>query len=240
MDLRNRYIEYLEKARVNEPETYADYTESALGEFIRTYIDSDFKGIYEVTIHRFYDEIRLAIPRDASMKSANLSSGGKISNAIKMYSQFLQSKYFPQPKRPTKKDQVPKPEQPSVPPKPKERELTEGEKKHVKQEREVVKRNPLIRQACIDKYGYQCQCCGMNFTDFYGEELGSRFIEVHHMKMISTYDDSLPDDYVENLVPLCSNCHSMIHHGPDGPLTLTQLREAYHGPKKEILIWKED
>ena len=80
----------------------------------------------------------------------------------------------------------------------------------------------------------------MNFAEMYGEELGDRFIEVHHLKMISTYNESLPDDYVENLVPLCSNCHSMIHHGKEGPLTLRELRTAYKGEKKSIKVWKED
>lgn len=116
--------------------------------------------------------------------------------------------------------------------------MTEGEKKHV--EFEQAHRNPALRQACIGKYGYQCQCCGMNFAELYGEELGGNFIEVHHLKMISTFDESRPEDYLENLVPLCSNCHSMIHHGKEGPLTLAELRAAYKGEKKEIKVWKED
>jgi 5-methylcytosine-specific restriction protein A len=116
--------------------------------------------------------------------------------------------------------------------------LTEGEKVHV--EFEKSHRNQALRQACIEKYGYQCQCCGMDFVSLYGEELGKNFIEVHHLKMISTFDESQPEDFLENLVPLCSNCHSMIHHGKEGPLSLAELREAYKGEKKEIKVWKED
>ena len=29
----------------------------------------------------------------------------------------------------------------------------------------VIRRNPQLRQMCLDKYGYQCQCCGMDFEE---------------------------------------------------------------------------
>ena len=63
----------------------------------------------------------------------------------------------------------------------KEREMTEGERKYV--EFEMAHRNS---KACMDKYGYQCQCCGMDFVSVYGENLGVSFIEVHHLQIIST------------------------------------------------------
>ena len=106
---------------------------------------------------------------------------------------------------------------------PKCREETEGERKHVGKETEVIYRNPALRRQCIDKYGYQCQCCGMDFAEMYGEELGANFIEVHHLKLISTFEkDGVPENFLENLVPLCSNCHSMIHHIKDSEHTLMQ------------------
>lgn len=80
----------------------------------------------------------------------------------------------------------------------------------------------------------------MNFAEMYGEELGARFIEVHHLKMLSTYDDSRPADYVENLVPLCANCHAMIHHIEGSEHPLHDLRQAYRGEKRELKITKED
>ena len=80
----------------------------------------------------------------------------------------------------------------------------------------------------------------MRFDELYGKELGTGYIEVHHLQMISTFDDQRPDDYVANLVPLCANCHAMIHRGPDGPLTLAQLRAAYRGPRSPLAKTKED
>ncbi len=240
------YIAYLQKTRKAEPEVFARFTEVEMAEFIRKHIDANFDGIYERTDHNYYDRIRDRIATNPVMRTEDSEADLKYSVHLRTYSEFLDSKFlkdlFKQKmminmNTPSSTTSTPA-ESPKTPSTPKERDMTEGEKKHV--EYETAHRNPALRQACIDKYGYQCQCCGMDFTSLYGEELGARFIEVHHLKMISTYDESRPADYIENLVPLCSNCHAMIHHGKDGPLTLGELRQAYKGEKKELKICKED
>ncbi len=241
MELRSHYIHYLEKVHTGlQPDIFADFCETELTAFIRQHVMHDFSSIYEETHRLFYDDIRQAIPVSVSMREANKQSGDRISQALRFYSAFLQSKYFPQPK-PTKakKEKVDTPTKVQETPKPiVEREETEGERQHVEFER--LHRNPALRQRCLDKWGYRCQVCGIDMAVQYGEELGGRFIEVHHLKPISTYDESRPDDYVENLVPLCPNCHAMIHHGQNGPLSLSELRQAYRGPKYELEKWKED
>ena len=224
----------------------ADFTEKELANFIRQYADANFKGIYAETDHNYYDRIISQIPLNQEMKATNEAAELRYSSHLKLYSMFLESKHFKQLfKRRISGHNEPNPSSgttsPSTqhgPQKPKEREMTEGEKKHV--EFEIAHRNPKLRQACLDKYGYQCQCCGMDFASMDGDELGANFIEVHHLQMISTYDENRPEDYIENLVPLCSNCHSMIHHGKQGPLSLRELREAYRGETKELIIRKDD
>lgn len=243
--IRIAYLDYLQQIRRYDPEAFANFTEKELTGFIRKYDNAAFASIYACTDHNYFDRVRNKIATNGEMRAEDDVVGQQYSVHLRTYSNFLESKtfkqLFKQKSSPGGAPSSSKPATSSQPPStPKERQMTEGERKHVEQEREVVKRNPLLRQACIDKYGYQCQCCGMNFADVYGEVLGSRFIEVHHLKMISTYDEQLPDDYLENLVPLCSNCHSMIHHGPNGPLTLRELRDAYKGEKREIKVWKED
>jgi predicted HNH restriction endonuclease len=243
--IRLAYLDYLQQIRRYDPEAFANFTEKKLTEFIRKYDNAAFASIYACTDHNFYDRVRNKIATNGEMRAEDDAIGQQFSVHLRTYSNFLESKTFKQLfKLKSNSGDAASSSKPAAtsqtPSTPKERQMTEGERKHVEQEREVVKRNPLLRQACIDKYGYQCQCCGMNFADVYGEVLGSRFIEVHHLKMISTYDEQLPDDYLENLVPLCSNCHSMIHHGLNGPLTLRELRDAYKGEKKEIKVWKED
>ena len=54
-----------------------------------------------------------------------------------------------------------------------------------------------------------CEICGFDFNATYGE-LGEGFIEAHHIKPISTMRDG-DKTKVEDIVMLCSNCHSMIH-----------------------------
>ena len=238
--LRKAYVEEYLKRKSNAQEI-ADFTEKELADFIRQYADANFKGIYAETDHNYYDRIIKQIPLNPKMKTANEAGELRFSSHLKLYSMFLESKEYKQlfQRKIVGTNEKPSTSAPSsTSSKPQEREMTEGEKKHVAYE--VAHRNPALRQACLDKYGYQCQCCGMDFVSLYGEELGAGFIEVHHLKMISTFDESRPDYYVENLVPLCSNCHSMIHHGKEGPLTLGALRAAYKGETKELKIRKDD
>ncbi|UQS18071.1 HNH endonuclease [Pseudomonas sp. HS6] len=84
-------------------------------------------------------------------------------------------------------------------------------------------RNPSNRAACISYYGTACQACEFDFSTFYGE-IGEGYIQVHHLTPVS----KLGKDYIINpvvdLVPLCSNCHSMIHR-KNPPLSLNELKQ---------------
>lgn len=56
---------------------------------------------------------------------------------------------------------------------------------------------------------FSCCVCGFDFLNAYGE-LGRRFIEAHHVKPVAELE---PNEAVrlEDLVPVCSNCHRMLH-----------------------------
>ena len=54
-----------------------------------------------------------------------------------------------------------------------------------------------------------CEVCGFDFSKVYGE-LGEGFIEAHHTKPVSTMQPN-ETTKIEDMVMLCSNCHSMIH-----------------------------
>lgn len=242
--LRGAYIANLEAKRKSNPGAIADFTEKDLAYFICQYADANFKGIYVELDHNYYDRICSKIPLNQEMKAANEAADLKYSSHLKLYSTFLESKHF---KLLFKRRIAGENEKRSLsfstisPTAPKFREETEGERKHITKEIEVIHRNPALRQQCLDKYGYQCQCCGMDFAEMYGEELGANFIEVHHLKLISTFEkDGIPENFLENLVPLCSNCHSMIHHIKNSEHTLRYLREAYRGDKKELKAKKDD
>ena len=81
-------------------------------------------------------------------------------------------------------------------------------------------RNPVARRKCIKKYGCTCQVCGMNFETIYGE-LGKGFIHVHHIVPISEKKGKeYKIDPENDLIPVCPNCHAMLHKGN---LTVSEL-----------------
>ncbi|MDD3839391.1 MAG: HNH endonuclease [Clostridia bacterium] len=54
-----------------------------------------------------------------------------------------------------------------------------------------------------------CEVCGFDFYKVYGK-LGEDFIEAHHIKPVSEMKDNEKTD-INDIVMVCSNCHSMIH-----------------------------
>lgn len=91
-------------------------------------------------------------------------------------------------------------------------------------------RNRAIRNECAKKYNYRCCVCGMDFEKVYGE-IGHEFIEVHHIKPLSSYEGE-HDIPLEELRTLCSNCHSMVHHGKT-LISVEQLKDLYEQNKNQ-------
>ena len=85
---------------------------------------------------------------------------------------------------------------------------TEGKKKFIYAP--VYERKPQNRDACIKHNGATCKVCGFNFEKRYGI-LGADFIEVHHKIPLSSLSEEIEINPVEDLIPVCSNCHRMLH-----------------------------
>ena len=90
--------------------------------------------------------------------------------------------------------------------------FVEGAKKQVTVN--FYERDPKVRQACIDHHGTSCRCCGFDFEKIYGEH-GKGFIHVHHIKPLHTVGENYVVNSIDDLVPLCPNCHAMIHRGSE-------------------------
>ncbi|WP_278186164.1 DUF3427 domain-containing protein [Bacillus timonensis] len=88
------------------------------------------------------------------------------------------------------------------------RRFIEGARKEVTLNK--YERNPSARQACLDFYGYDCVICNINFEKVYGE-IGMNFIHVHHEIEISTIGEEYAVNPIEDLKPVCPNCHAMLH-----------------------------
>ncbi len=167
--------------------------------------------------------------RGKSLAAQNEQSGGLLREAINFYLGYLDSKKHPlaerekkgKKKQPSKEikpvELVPKGENgtSSQKAKPETTEPESYDKLEGKKSEATVtryERDRGNRKACIAHYGYVCQVCDMNFEQVYGG-LGKDYIEVHHLHPVSQGERQV--NPIEDLIPLCSNCHSMIHRQED-------------------------
>ena len=83
-------------------------------------------------------------------------------------------------------------------------------------------RDPEARLKCIVKWGTSCAVCGFHFEYFYGA-LGKGYIHVHHLKPLAEIGKQCQVDPVNDLRPVCPNCHAMLHRKKPA-LTIEELR----------------
>ncbi|QEL55999.1 HNH endonuclease [Chromobacterium paludis] len=74
----------------------------------------------------------------------------------------------------------------------------------------AYERNSKARSACIKHYGAVCAVCDFNFEAAYGA-IGKDFIHVHHIVPLSEIRREYELDPVRDLIPICPNCHAVIH-----------------------------
>jgi 5-methylcytosine-specific restriction enzyme A len=89
-----------------------------------------------------------------------------------------------------------------------EGKLVEGAKKTIIVN--TYERNPLARRKCIDFHKPICSVCNFDFEKVYGD-FGKGFIHVHHLTPISQIGENYQIDPINDLRPVCPNCHSMLH-----------------------------
>ena len=95
--------------------------------------------------------------------------------------------------------------------------VTEGSLVNVNTKMHI--RSQKLREAAIDYFTkdgiIKCDCCGFEFSEFYGSNYGIPCIEIHHLKPIFSYEgddvSKTIDRALLNLLPVCPNCHRVIH-----------------------------
>ncbi len=107
-----------------------------------------------------------------------------------------------------------------------ERGFREGSKRQILTN--TYERDPKARAAAVRLHGVRCRACGFSFSEFYGSH-GDGYIQVHHIKSISSYGETVEIDPAKDLTVVCSNCHSMIHRRPNQPLSIEDLRKIIKG-----------
>lgn len=103
--------------------------------------------------------------------------------------------------------------------------VIEGAKQSVTVNR--YERDPRAREACLAHYAegggnVRCQICDLSFQERYGD-IGKGFIHVHHLKPLSTLGEDYVIDPIRDLIPVCPNCHAMLHSS-EPPLVPAELK----------------
>lgn len=107
--------------------------------------------------------------------------------------------------------------------------IEEGEKRRTKTQ--TYKRSKKLRDYAITYFainsGIPCKACNFDFEQTYGE-IGKGFIEIHHIKPIIKYKEQELTVFlkfaIKNVIPLCSNCHRMIHRIRKTALDVNELK----------------
>lgn len=235
--LRQEFVRFLKESarkRADDNESIVAFAEDDLMAFIhRNHIKAFTGGLYDETDPDWWRDVRSAILSDDDLKDQNYEKGGLgYTGVIKFYIDFLTSKYNPQ-NGPESFDDTSSGTAAADAIAVDDGPMSEGRVLEMHLTRH--ERNPQLRAACIRHYGAVCQVCGFDFEAAYGA-IGHNFIEVHHKWPLSAIADEHQVDPVRDLVPLCSNCHSMIHRGT-GPANVIPWEEFvanYKGPKYKI------
>ena len=66
------------------------------------------------------------------------------------------------------------------------------------------------RNLCLALHGHTCKVCDFDFERSYGA-IGKNYVEVHHITPVSKMGGSYKVNPHLDLIPLCANCHRMIH-----------------------------
>jgi 5-methylcytosine-specific restriction enzyme A len=85
-------------------------------------------------------------------------------------------------------------------------------------------RSAEARALCLALKGFSCVGCGLDMADRYGD-LARNFIHVHHLVRISKLGADYNITPEKDLVPVCPNCHAVIHLR-EPMLSIEELRET--------------
>lgn len=102
-------------------------------------------------------------------------------------------------------------------------EIFEGIKKQISVNK--YERSSIARAKCIEENGFLCKVCDFDFERIYGK-LGKEFIHVHHITPLHTIGQTYKINYAKDLIPVCPNCHAMLHRKIDGKFySVSELRK---------------
>lgn len=211
---------------IEEVRLIIETAERIIPNTLNDYFGTKYESIYEIKDPNEVDDFRKKIKAHPILKGIDMNEEPRYTEVLKWYRLFLKALNSESIPVPVPGEYESAPETPahmvSETRKPKTRQSTiflEGEAGEA-QEKVYRERNMELRQACIDHFKalhggrIVCECCGFDFAARY--DIQDEYIEVHHRHPFSQTEGEHPVDAITDLVPLCANCHRMIHHGMGG------------------------
>lgn len=96
--------------------------------------------------------------------------------------------------------------------------------------RTIVRRSSLLKRAALKHYADKdgsiaCAGCGFRSEKAYGSDVVG-LIEIHHTKplFLGRKLRSSIKEALEDVVPLCPNCHRVVHRDPSKCMSITELK----------------
>lgn len=218
--MHDRFLSYLAGMFEGDElraESIVAVAEEEVAEALNSYFGAGLESIYDLTDSEEITKWIRMVRQHPVLKNVDMNKEPRYTDVLTWYRQCL--KHQPEPTAIRKTI------------------FLEGEAEERLPE-ETRRRNKELRQACIDYYKRRhggrvvCECCGFDFAKAY--DIDDEYIEVHHLEPISSTDGEHEVNAETDLVPLCANCHRMIHHLKPGRgtcATLDELKAHYRGKK---------
>lgn len=98
----------------------------------------------------------------------------------------------------------------------------EGSKKQILVN--AYERNSKAREEFIKIHGPKCAICEFDFGQIYGDKFDGK-IHVHHKLPLNEVDDEYEVNPANDLIPVCPNCHLVLHSKVGGTYTIDEVKE---------------
>ncbi|MFV0352369.1 MAG: HNH endonuclease [Oscillospiraceae bacterium] len=82
----------------------------------------------------------------------------------------------------------------------------------------------MARNDCLRIHGSNCSICGFDFGQTYGEAFTGK-IHVHHIVPLHTINKKYEINPERDLIPVCPNCHIILHSEPDGVYIIEEVQK---------------
>ncbi len=103
----------------------------------------------------------------------------------------------------------------------------------------AYERNTKARKSCLKFHGTKCAICGFDFGEIYGSEFEGK-IHVHHKIALHEIKEEYEVDSKEDLIPVCPNCHLVLHSKTDGTYTVEEVRNFLKIQKEKMKFYNKN